>query len=385
MALQAMFSGEGRPGAPPAAPPSLNALGTRHGTDKAEGGHGYLDFYERFLAELRHRPVRLLEIGVQRGRSLRMWRDYFSNGQIIGVDNDPATRRHAGERIVIEIADQSNVADLVRLGTRHGPFDIVVDDGSHIWGHQITTLRYLYPFLKPGGFYVLEDIHTSYGAIGESYRGGGSVSAARYLQSFCDYMIADEDLDIGAEEDAFIRSYARATEFVAFHRRTAVMRPLGAPRRKPEPFAPIAPLPGDGTPGVALTVHAAFRGDEVNPNGLGGLRHSGQPIQGFAMALRSGPADLEYRSLLDDLTWTQWAADGSFVGTRGRELSLRGFAVRLVGDMASRYTCRYAGAFVDEPDAVMARDGEDCRSVSGAELETMQVVLQPRMEWESEP
>ena len=385
MALQAMVTSEGNPGWPQAAPTSLNALGTRHGTDKAAGGHAYLDFYERFLGEMRDRPVRLLEIGVHRGRSLRMWRDYFSNGQIVGVDIDPATRREAGERIVIEIADQSNVADLVRLGTQHGPFDIVVDDGSHIWGHQITTLHYLYPFVRPGGFYVLEDIHTSYGEIGKSYRGGGRVSAARYLQRFCDYMIADLDLDIGAEQDAFIRSYAGATEFVAFHRRTAVMRRLSRPRQRPEAFAPIAPALGDGVPSVSLTVHAAFRGDEVNPGGLGGLHHSRQPIQGFAMQLPGAATALEYRALLNDLTWTPWTPGGSFVGTRGKELSLRGFAVRLVGELAARYACRYAGAFVDEPDPVMARDGDDCRSASGAELETMQVVLQPRTAQERRP
>jgi cephalosporin hydroxylase len=166
----------------------------------------------------------VLEIGVWHGESTSMWAEYFPLGKIVGVDIDFETLRYEEERITIEIADQSSVSDLVNLGRKHGPFDLVVDDGSHVWHHQITTLRWLFPFVKPGRYYILEDIDTSYGTHAPSYRGISQLSAAQYLQRLADYMIADAVLDIALEEDAFVRSYARRLEFIAFSRRTSVIR-----------------------------------------------------------------------------------------------------------------------------------------------------------------
>lgn len=94
---------------------SLNSIGLKHGTDKASKGHGYLDFYEGFFQGLRHKPIRLLEIGVFRGNSVAMWQEYFVAGTIIGVDINPDAYQYADERVQIEIVDQSNIADLVRL------------------------------------------------------------------------------------------------------------------------------------------------------------------------------------------------------------------------------------------------------------------------------
>jgi predicted O-methyltransferase YrrM len=203
---------------------SLDEIGLKFQTDKASHHHGYLGFYERFFADLRDRKdLRLLEIGVHQGASARMWEEYFPDGRIIGVDVNPDARQHASGRIVVELADQSDVAALVALGA-HGPFDIIIDDGSHVWDHQITSFRYLYPLLKAGGYYVMEDIDTSFGAAAETYRGVGDRSAAEYLHHFCNYLVGDPALDISREPDAFIRSYARKTEFLAFHRRTCVMR-----------------------------------------------------------------------------------------------------------------------------------------------------------------
>lgn len=125
-----------------------------------------------------------------------MWEEYFAHAQIVGIDVDPEAKQFETGRIRIEIADQSNVADLVGIGARHGPFDLVVDDGSHMWDHQLTTLRCLLPFVKPGSYYILEDIDTSYGTHAPTYRGISEVSAAQYLQKLADYMIGDAVLDI---------------------------------------------------------------------------------------------------------------------------------------------------------------------------------------------
>lgn len=203
---------------------SLDKIGVRCGTDKSSIHHNYLHLYESFLGHFRYEPISILEVGVQRGASLSMWAEYFPNARIVGVDIAPMIDRHPNRRVTIEIADQSNVADLVRLGCAYGPLDLVIDDGSHIWDHQVTSLRYLLPFIKSGGYYILEDIDTSYGTYVEQYRGPSGISAAEYLHKLCDYMVGDAALDVAREPDAFIRTYGRLCEFVCFARRTSIIR-----------------------------------------------------------------------------------------------------------------------------------------------------------------
>lgn len=204
---------------------TLDSIGVRHHTDKSSLHHNFLVFYERFFRDMRLVPgIRLLEIGVHAGASIRTWEEYFPTANIVGADINPDALQQATSRITIEVADQSSIADLVRLATTHGPFDIILDDGSHYWDHQITTLRTLYPFLKPGGYYVMEDIDTSYGSYVEGYRGVATISAAKYLHALCDHLVGDAALDRSQETDAFIRSYAPLTEFMAFYRRTCVIR-----------------------------------------------------------------------------------------------------------------------------------------------------------------
>ena len=81
---------------------------------------------------MRLREVTVLEIGVLGGGSLAMWEACFPNAKIVGADIDRDTLRFARERVSIEIVDQSNVEHLTRLAVKHGPFDLVVEDGSHM-------------------------------------------------------------------------------------------------------------------------------------------------------------------------------------------------------------------------------------------------------------
>jgi cephalosporin hydroxylase len=147
---------------------TLDELGLRFGTDKASQFHNYLNFYESFMAPLREAPITLLEIGVFRGASLATWREYFPHAKIVGVDIQPSAKQYASERVQVELADQSNLEHLAELAVKHGPFDIVIEDGSHMWEHQITTLRALFPFVRNGGYYIVEDLQTNYGALQEN-------------------------------------------------------------------------------------------------------------------------------------------------------------------------------------------------------------------------
>jgi predicted O-methyltransferase YrrM len=140
---------------------TLGEIAAKHGTDKAAPVRGWIPIYERLLEPRRHQSTRLLEIGVLDGASLRTWRDYLSDAEIIAVDIDPASTRHQGDGVTIMIGDQGDGEFLGRLIER-GPFDVVIDDGSHYPADQKATLAALWPVVSRGGVYVVEDIHTSY-------------------------------------------------------------------------------------------------------------------------------------------------------------------------------------------------------------------------------
>jgi cephalosporin hydroxylase len=134
----------------------LQELGLKYATTKATM-QGFCDLYEKFIGD---KPVAcLIEIGIAHGASLRMWADYFTEASIIGIDNNLIYQVNEG-RIKSYIADQGKVSTIVDLVFKHDP-DIFIDDGSHIWSHQINTHKAIFPLLKPGAIYILEDLCTS--------------------------------------------------------------------------------------------------------------------------------------------------------------------------------------------------------------------------------
>jgi hypothetical protein len=140
---------------------SLGTIALRHGTDKAEPVRGWMPIYEHLLEPRRHEHIRLLEIGIFDGASIRTWREYLPNAEIIAVDIDPSAARYRSEGFTILIGDQGD-SDFLREVGGHGPFDVVIDDGSHYSHHQKAGLAALWPVVNAGGVYVVEDIHTSY-------------------------------------------------------------------------------------------------------------------------------------------------------------------------------------------------------------------------------
>jgi hypothetical protein len=141
---------------------SLDAIALLHGTDKSTNGHGYTAIYEHYLSGRRADSVSVLEIGIYKGASLQMWRDYFPSGHVVGIDKRPEAAQCAGDRIDVCIGDQANPRFLKEVGESKGSFDLVVDDGAHLAPAQKTSLLALWPYLRSGGLYVIEDLQTSY-------------------------------------------------------------------------------------------------------------------------------------------------------------------------------------------------------------------------------
>jgi hypothetical protein len=150
----------------------LEALLYRRKGRRADKWQHYLAVYDRFFAPFRDKAPRLLEIGVNDGGSLALWRKYFGPAAtIVGLDIDE-TCREVGDGIArVVIGDQTDAALLRQIVAEMGGVDIVIDDGSHVAAHQRASLDVLFPLLAEGGLYVCEDLHTSYWTgFGGGYR-----------------------------------------------------------------------------------------------------------------------------------------------------------------------------------------------------------------------
>lgn len=123
----------------------------------------YFDIYEKHFAAYRNRDIKFLEIGVFHGGSLQMWKNYFGpRAKIVGVDINPVCKSYEEENITIELGSQEDREFLRQLAAKHGPFDIVLDDGGHTMSQQIISFQELYPHVRRDGLYLCEDLHTSY-------------------------------------------------------------------------------------------------------------------------------------------------------------------------------------------------------------------------------
>jgi cephalosporin hydroxylase len=123
----------------------------------------YFPIYERHLARYRGTTARVLEIGVYRGGGLELLRHYLGpEARLVGIDIDESAREAVAGRHPVETGDQEDPDFLRGVADRHGPFDIVIDDGGHSMRQQIASVETLFPLLNAGGTYIVEDSHTSY-------------------------------------------------------------------------------------------------------------------------------------------------------------------------------------------------------------------------------
>ena len=166
------------------------------GTDKVTT-HKYNFAYENYLPDLRHSPVRFLEIGLGcgmnygPGKSLDLWDQYFTHDdtKIFFIEYNAACAEKwkvSRSRVTVEVGDQANVDFLHSFVEKHGgDFDIIVDDGGHTMVQQITSLIHLFPSLQSGGLYFLEDLQTSYW---KPYGGGylNEKSTIEYIKAMID-------------------------------------------------------------------------------------------------------------------------------------------------------------------------------------------------------
>lgn len=147
---------------------NLTELAKQFGTDKWSRAHRYTPHYERHLIHFRDEKFTLLEIGIggyarenEGGASLRMWKAFFPNARIIGLDIQDKSFVD-DDRIRSFRGSQTDTAVLQRILDEEGAPMIVIDDGSHRQTHIRETFNFLFPMLPDGAIYTIEDLQTSY-------------------------------------------------------------------------------------------------------------------------------------------------------------------------------------------------------------------------------
>lgn len=125
----------------------------------------YLPLYDEFFKEFRTKRISLLEIGVQNGGSLETWMTYFINAfAIVGCDIDKKCMnlQYEDKRVYVVVGDVNNIDTTTNILKISSNFDLIIDDGSHMSNDILNSFLIYFPFIRPGGLYVIEDAHTLY-------------------------------------------------------------------------------------------------------------------------------------------------------------------------------------------------------------------------------
>jgi hypothetical protein len=146
---------------------TLDQLGIVSGTDKSSEHHDYCRIYEKYFEPLRDKNITLLELGFgghedinKGGESMNMWDGYFQNAKLACVDISPKNDNIiTGE---LYIGSQDDKEFLTAVVHNISGVDVIIDDASHKSSLTIKSFEILFPLLQSGGYYCVEDLHSSY-------------------------------------------------------------------------------------------------------------------------------------------------------------------------------------------------------------------------------
>lgn len=157
---------------------NLRELFEKHDGRLIDKWHQYLPVYERYLGRWRGQSFSMMEFGVSQGGSLQLWREYFGpDARLWGVDINPNCQQFEDidSNVLVRIGDQEDRQFLRSLASEVRELDVVIDDGGHTMQQQINTFQEIFPILRNGGIYIIEDLHTSYWKRwGGGYRKSGT-------------------------------------------------------------------------------------------------------------------------------------------------------------------------------------------------------------------
>jgi hypothetical protein len=153
--------------------PSLEELFDRGTGGRSSKWRHYFEIYERYFAAYKGTDCTYLEIGVSQGGSLEIFQEYLGpKAKVIGLDINPECKQWERNGLEVLIGDQASPEFLNQMVAPKGPFDVILDDGGHIPDQQLVSFLSLWPTVKEGGIYMVEDLHTSFWLGGQGSRFG---------------------------------------------------------------------------------------------------------------------------------------------------------------------------------------------------------------------
>jgi hypothetical protein len=282
-----------------ASPPSLETLAYYYGTDKSHDDHKYTDLYASLFDPIRQSVRNITEIGLAQGQSLQVWHDYFSGARIWGIDIVPAVvkgvRKIFGadsQRVQAFLANSKNAKAVGQLNFAPSSMDIIIDDGDHFPPAMEKTLLTMWPYLRVGGFYIVEDVATGANRNGQRYGARNKESGRPSLRSEpcsmvplgdrrspprCRSVLLPARLRT-ADPQRIVRVGADAPA-VARARRVLCGHARGPPR--PEPADPVPWLvdEGSGQPRLSRARHPQAR-EAAHTRGLDGALRAAGDVEG---------------------------------------------------------------------------------------------------------
>ncbi|WP_027407438.1 hypothetical protein [Anaerovibrio sp. RM50] len=206
---------------------NMASLKTIGGKKLARKPDDMLAKYEFFFDKYRYEYINVLELGVDLGGSVKMLEEYFVNANVTGVDINKECKKNETERIKIKILNVGDEKELAKLcGLKP---QIIIDDASHFWSHQLKALLVLWETLNNGGIYIIEDIHTSFRAIKDWGYGDASVSTYDFLLAIQKVVVSGEVLDISRELypigclEKYIYKISNDIDMISFIRESCIL------------------------------------------------------------------------------------------------------------------------------------------------------------------
>jgi len=143
----------------------LTKLSSKYGCDKSDRKHKYTSKYHRRFEKDKNRKFNFMEFGFGKGNSVKMWMEYFTKANLISVDvmkklpQDKLIQKHVKNgRFEFVSADQIDKDKILKVLNKYKNFYIMIDDASHRAEDQQYTLSFSFPFVVPGGWYIIEDL-----------------------------------------------------------------------------------------------------------------------------------------------------------------------------------------------------------------------------------
>lgn len=147
--------------------PTLQQLYDTHAGKVSDKWSIYINEYDRIFSEYRYQNISLLEIGIQNGGSLEIWRKYFQNARAIfgcEINEECNVLKYEDDRINLIIGNANSEDTERKIFEKIDSFDLIIDDGSHHSGDIVQSFARYFGHLADGGIYVAEDLHCSYWA-----------------------------------------------------------------------------------------------------------------------------------------------------------------------------------------------------------------------------